>query len=621
MTLDSAGGDAWTFEKQIQGAISGVCKEVVVRTGAASVPAVVTGSRFYAPVPLRQGANELHAECRNDKRIAAQSEAQHWFVQIADEPKAWIRLRATLNSIWADAGRSTPAPGSAAPLTRIEWSQLPGNPAALVEVGAQASLDGALAERIEVRTPEKDGEYYLRLRVTDALGRSDESIAVFRVRGGRALEINLAIEHPRWVDAAVVYGVAPFFFGAAGFDAVRERLDEIAALGATALWISPVTAAAAGDFGYAVTDHFRLRETFGDDASFRRMVERAHALGLKVLIDFVPNHVSTEHRYYRDALRGGKRSAYYAWFDRDEAGEITHYFDWTHLKNLEYDNAEVQNHIIAAFAHWVRDYGVDGFRVDASWAVRERAPEFWPRWRAELKRIDPDLFLLAEASTIDPYYVAHGFDAAYDWTTNLGEWAWREVFDESRVDLGRLRRALTNDGAGFPADALTFRFINNNDTGERFITRHGPALTKLAATLLFTLPGVPLIYNGDEVGAELQPYDEGPPIEWRDAYGLTPHYTRLARLRRERAALQGRQLDVLAMDAAEFVLAYRRPGASAAEDLLVLLNFDTQPRAVRLSDTGARSFVDLLTDSVVETHGREAVLRMGPQQALILRAR
>lgn len=63
------------------------------------------------------------------------------------------------------------------------------------------------------------------------------------------------------------------------------------------------------------------------------------------------------------------------------------------------------------------------FRVDASWGVRERAPEFWPRWRAELKRIDPDLLLIAEGSPRDGYCVSHGFDAAYDWTDRLGEWA------------------------------------------------------------------------------------------------------------------------------------------------------------------------------------------------------
>src|SRR5205807_7549030 len=83
------------------------------------------------------------------------------------------------------------------------------------------------------------------------------------------------------------------------------------------------------------------------------------------------------------------------------------------------DNPEVQRLIIEASAYWVRAFDIDGFRVDAAGGPRERASEFWPRWRAELKRIKPDLLLLAEASARDHYYVGHGFDAAYDWTRSL----------------------------------------------------------------------------------------------------------------------------------------------------------------------------------------------------------
>jgi glycosidase len=77
----------------------------------------------------------------------------------------------------------------------------------------------------------------------------------------------------------------------------------------------------------------------------------------------------------------------------------------------------------------VRDIGVDGFRMDVAWGVKGRRPDFWPRWRREMKRINPDLFLLAEASGVDPYYFANGFDVAYDWTRSLGQWAWSSGFD------------------------------------------------------------------------------------------------------------------------------------------------------------------------------------------------
>lgn len=91
-----------------------------------------------------------------------------------------------------------------------------------------------------------------------------------------------------------------------------------------------------------------MRDTFGSDAEFRALIAAAHALGLRVILDFVPNHFSGEHRYFNDIEQQGRNSPFYEWFDRDSDGEITHYFDWEHLHNLNYDNAEVQNYTIAA---------------------------------------------------------------------------------------------------------------------------------------------------------------------------------------------------------------------------------------------------------------------------------
>ncbi|NIR02698.1 MAG: alpha-amylase, partial [Gemmatimonadales bacterium] len=102
--------------------------------------------------------------------------------------------------------------------------------------------------------------------------------------------------------------------------------------------------------------------------------------------------------------------------------------------------------------------------------------------------IKPDLLLLAEASAREPWYFTNGFDAAYDWTYEPGRWSLENVFDEPNQTVPRLREALTNSGRGFDQDALVFRFLNNNDTGQRFITRHGRAMEMVAAAMLLTLP-------------------------------------------------------------------------------------------------------------------------------------
>jgi cyclomaltodextrinase / maltogenic alpha-amylase / neopullulanase len=584
ITLSSDGGDTWTFEKVVQGTLpdAGGCDEVLIASPRGTVQAWRgDGGRFSAVVRLQEGENEVRAVCRAGGADRAVSEPQRWRVRLRDAPKAWVRVVPAEDGVSLDAGASEPAPARSAPIVRYEWRPSLRNPARL-ETGEGTALGDAPAadRRLFLRTPGTDGEYQVILRVTDALGRSDESTAAIRVEHGEPRAAELAQERPAWVDDAIVYGVAPFFFGPrGGFDDIAPRLDAIVALGVTVLWLSPITGTEEGDFGYAVTDHFGLRDAFGTEEDLRELIAAAHARGLRVMMDFVPNHTSERHPYYLSAAQRGPASPYHGFYDRDAAGEVTTYFDWENLKNLNFDNAEVQRYMIEAFAYWVREFGIDGFRADAAWGVRERAPEFWPRWRDELKRIKPDLLLLAEASARDPYYGIVGFDAAYDWTDKLGDWTWDDAFEEGASTAAVLRAALFASGESHPG-ALVLRFLNNNDTGERFVTRYGIARTRLAATMLLTLPGLPLIYNGDEVGAEFEPYDEGPPIVWTDdAHGLYEHYARLAGIRHEHRVLRSPRLEVLETSHPETVLAYLRPGDAREDDIIVLLNYG--PKDVR----------------------------------------
>jgi cyclomaltodextrinase / maltogenic alpha-amylase / neopullulanase len=421
----------------------------------------------------------------------------------------------------------------------------------------------------------------------------------------------------------ILYDASPFFFapgGRNGLTAIQAHLPAISALGANAILLSPITAASPGDFGYAVTDEFHLRKRFGSAADLRSLIHAAHARGLRVLLDMAANHLSDQSPYFRDAERRGRQSPYYDWFERDAAGKPVHYFDWTNLENLNYRDPAVREYMLAAFSHWLRDYHVDGFRLDAAWAVRQRYPRFWPMLRARLARIDPNIVLIAEASGRDGYYVTHGFDAAYDWTSQLGEWAWDGVFAPagSLPNLTRLRAALTNDGKGYPEHTLLLRFIDNNDTGARFITRHGVGETRAAIELLFTLPGIPLIYDGDEVGAAFQPYDEGPPITWRDPDRLTALYARMSQERRKVPALTSPGLQLLATDQDRKVLGFLRPAPSGGTGALVLLNFSGMPVRVRLR--GSSALADFSSASVQDlATGRRWTVHV-PAEALTLPA-
>jgi cyclomaltodextrinase / maltogenic alpha-amylase / neopullulanase len=384
---------------------------------------------------------------------------------------------------------------------------------------------------------------------------------------------------PEHVPSAIVYGVIPPRFGSPPLRAVTERLPYLAGLGIDAVWLSPIAACPPGEFGYGVIDELAVRGDYGEEDDLRALVRRAHADGIRVLLDLVPNHTSHLHPFFRDAQRG-PGSPRYDWYDRDADGQPTHYFDWTHLPNLNYDNPDVRAYMNRVFTHWVSEFDVDGFRVDACWGVQLRRPDYWPAWSRMLRDLKPGLLLIAEASARDEYWYESGYDLAYDWTDDLGRWAWEHVFTEPGEIAARLDRALTAD----PRPERVFRFLDNNDTGARFITRHGPGVTRAAAALVLTLPGVPCVYTGEEVGAEYEPY--GPPgvVDWdADPHGLREWYRALCRLRASQPALRGARWARagIAPDRGD-CYAYVRgePGREAA---LVLLNFGDDDAEMQVS--------------------------------------
>jgi cyclomaltodextrinase / maltogenic alpha-amylase / neopullulanase len=213
---------------------------------------------------------------------------------------------------------------------------------------------------------------------------------------------------------------------------------------------------------------------------------------------------------------------------------------------------------------------------------------------AEMNRIKPDSLLIAEASARDEFYFEQGFDAAYDWTDEFGHWTWGDALGgiapigEAMVDV------LTDGGQGYHQDALVFRFLNNNDTGQRFISTYGVDFYRTALAMLLTLPGLPCIYTGDEVGAEYQPYSQTGPIDWTDRHGLSDVTKKLIALRRDTPALHSREWSPLTVNPATPLFAYLRTRKNGKAPVVVLLNFsatEVEAVAVLPHDT-ATSFSD-----------------------------
>jgi cyclomaltodextrinase / maltogenic alpha-amylase / neopullulanase len=173
-------------------------------------------------------------------------------------------------------------------------------------------------------------------------------------------------------------------------------------------------------------------------------------------------------------------------------------------------------------------------------------------------------------------------------------------------------------------DALIFRFLNNNDTGTRFITTHGEPLTRVATALLLTLPGVPCIYTADEAGQWFRPYFDVTPISFRERYrGLRDYHKKLIALRKDIPSLHSRSWQLLDVQPERQVIGYVRFLEGNEQPVLVLLNFSEEPAEVSLtlpeefqSLAGSSSLSDLLNEEDISFNG--ANVQMNPMSARIL---
>ena len=568
IALDLLGGDVWSWQKTLAGTCPGCPPEATIAllVNGTPVPAERESDAFTAVATFDPGDNEVLAVATTPGRSEERSAPVTYTVRLEPRPTARLAVSIDGERIVFDGTASEPSAYDSAAIRN--WSVTPrkDNPAPLELAGATpGSWTGTV--------PTADGEYYISLTVEDDRGRTDSAVNCFVVADGEARVPDVVHDRAAWIADAVVYGVIPRNFDPPGFNGVAARLDDLADLGVTALWFAPITRTPPELFGYEVADYFDVRAEYGTKEDFRVLVEAAHARGIRVLMDFVPNHTSIQHPYARDAAANGEASTYWDFYDRDPGGNLTHYFNWTHLPNLNYDNPEVARFMMEAFSYWVREFDVDGFRVDAVWGIKERNPEWLTVFLDEMNRIKPDSLLIAEASARDEFYFEQGFDAAYDWTDELGRWAWADAMGGIAPIGEKMVDVLTDGGSGYHEDALVMRFLNNNDTGQRFISTYGLDFYRVALAMLLTLPGLPCLYTGDEVGSEYQPYDQVGPIDWTDRHSLRDVTKKLIALRRSMPALHSQEWLPLAVEPATPLFAYLRAKRNGQEPVVVMLNF------------------------------------------------
>jgi glycosidase len=363
-----------------------------------------------------------------------------------------------------------------------------------------------------------------------------------------------------WWQTGVIYQIYPRSFRDANGDGVGdlpgviEKLDYLTGtLGVDAIWLSPFYPSPQADFGYDVADYCDVDRQFGTLEDFDRLVAAAHRRGLKVIIDFVPNHTSDRHRWFEESRssRDNPKRDWYLWRDPKPDGappnnwlsvfgggawewdEATQQF-YLHqyLKeqpDLNWRNPEVKAAMLDVLRFWL-DRGADGFRIDVAHAIlkdpdlRDNPPNPEAgRYHKPLGEYDtqlhvydrghPDIHPVYQEirkllNRYDPSRVSIGEMHIYDWQ----KWVryYGEQLDELHMPINfallntpwkaaAVRASVDALEAALPEGAWPNYVLNNHDE-QRFATRVGMAQARVAAVLLLTLRGTPTLYYGEELG-------------------------------------------------------------------------------------------------------------------------
>ncbi|NOZ03052.1 MAG: hypothetical protein GXO92_00380, partial [FCB group bacterium] len=372
-----------------------------------------------------------------------------------------------------------------------------------------------------------------------------------------------AVKSPDWVREAILYEIFVRDFSEEGtFNGVVDRLDDLKELGIDCIWLMPIHPVGKekrkGEWGspYSVVDYYSVTPDFGTLEDFRNLVQETHRRGMKIILDMVLNH---------SAWDSPLLTQHPDWYTRNEQGEvISPNKDWSDVADFNYDSQELRKYMVDMLLYWVRDFDVDGFRFD----VAELVPlDFWEKARTAVREVKPEILFLAEGD--DPKLHLSAFDLTYSWNV------WSYVLDvcNERKTADNLKRMLINETYRYPRNSLRMRFVENHD--KRRVASEIPRETlELAHAFIYTIPGVPLLYNGEEVALthRLELFDKDP-IKWNKGENEFREFmVRLGQLKHSNPDLSALDWEFIDQSFPSGVIGWKR-GAST----LCFANFSAKP--------------------------------------------
>ena len=399
---------------------------------------------------------------------------------------------------------------------------------------------------------------------------------------------------PAWAKDAVVYNIFPDSFASAegsisragkhlsynGYpskstyggtiEGIRKNLDYIRALGCSCIYLNPVFAAGAYH-KYDLLDYEHIDPCFGTDEEFKRFVAEAHEKGIRVVIDGVFNHISWHHPAFRDLLEKGRASAYYDWFYElndpltlPGEGEEPGYVCFSYVADMPKTNTaceSLKEYFCGIGAMWVRDYHVDGWRLDVA---NELDDGFLRAFRRAVKAVNPDALIIGEVWENAAHYMnGDMLDSAmnYDFRRFCTQFFAEGILTAEEFDL-RVSSLLMR--YKWQAVEAQLNLLDGHDVC-RFLTLCGGDMDKMEAAAVFqmTFPGMPSIFYGDEKGmVGLSEAEYRRPMKWEHSSVLEQIYRTLIALRKAYPVLTDGGFETVRAEGGLYV--YRRSGRGGA---------------------------------------------------------
>ncbi len=404
-----------------------------------------------------------------------------------------------------------------------------------------------------------------------------------------------AVKHVDWIKSANIYEVNIRQYTKSGtIKEFEEHLPKLKELGVDILWLMPIYPVGEknrkGGMGsaYSIQNYTEVNPDFGTKEEFKTLVAKIHEMGMYVVLDWVANHTAWDNVWVKDHPE---------FYTKDSLGNFMSPkdTDWSDVMDLNYDNKDLRKEMINALKFWVAETDIDGYRCDVAGMV---PTDFWDEARKELDKIKP-VFMLAEWESTDMHFNA--FDMSYSWEFHH----LMNHVAKGEKSVKDIDAYFEKDALKYPANAIRMYFTSNHDenTWNGTVTERMGDASKAMAVLSATIPGMPLIYSGQEAGLNKRlAFFEKDEIDWEAGEDLRPFYKSLLNLKKEHTALwngnKGGSMTRIKTSDDEKIFAFSREKGN--DIVYVIFNFTKDMQKVKLEiELADKEYADMFSENTL----------------------